>query len=490
MQDHYRLQAQKSLHQPAITPPFAKNPKTAQNIMSSNYRNSDNEKVVISVSQLNQSARDALERALPSVWVEGEISNLVRPSSGHLYFSLKDDKAQVRAAMFKGQNRYLNFNPEDGQLVQVRGKISLYAPRGDYQLIADKMEQAGEGALRRAYEELKLRLNQQGLFDPEQKKPLPTFAQHIGVITSPTGAAIRDILAVLKRRFPNLGITLFPVSVQGDSAGDEIVNAIAKANRISGKLAAPLQALIVGRGGGSLEDLWAFNLEKVARAIYDSEIPIISAVGHEIDFTIADFVADVRAPTPSAAAELISPNGDELLENVLGWQQFFINAIGQKLNQSQQQLDWLRKQVRHPGQRLQDYQQRLDDIEGRLRIAINTDLEIRRANLNTSQENLLRYTPLHKIKQLQILRQSFGRRLHVTKQSLLHNKQNKLKQLILRLDTINPLATLARGYAIVSDDKNNILRDYQQVDKGQIIHTQLHQGYLVSEVKKKQKTKP
>src|SRR5690625_2927780 len=262
---------------------------------------------VLSVSQLNRRSKQILETHLPLVWVEGEVSNLSRPSSGHWYFTLKDDQAQVRCAMFRNRNQLVRFNPAQGQQLLLRARVSLYEGRGDYQLIVEHMEEAGFGALQRAFEELKTRLSQEGLFASERKRPLPTLPKHIGVITSPTGAAIRDILSVLKRRFPAVPVTVLPVPVQGKEAAPAIVSALDLANRSE-----LFDVLILARGGGSLEDLWPFNEEAVARAIYASRTPVVSAVGHEVDFSIADFVADVRAPTPSAAAELVDRKSTRL----------------------------------------------------------------------------------------------------------------------------------------------------------------------------------
>ena len=265
---------------------------------------------IFTVSDLNREARELLEGHFPLVWVEGEISNLARPSSGHIYFSLKDEAAQVRCAMFKMRNRLLNFQPENGQQVLARARISLYEARGDFQLIIEHMEETGDGALRRQFELLKHKLFEEGLFDESHKRELPSLPTRLGVITSPSGAAIRDILSVLKRRFPGIPILIYPVPVQGNEAPPAIIDAIKTAG-----IRKDCDLLILARGGGSLEDLWAFNDESVARAIYHCPIPVVTGIGHEIDFTIADFVADFRAPTPSAAAEYISPDQNEWLEN-------------------------------------------------------------------------------------------------------------------------------------------------------------------------------
>jgi exodeoxyribonuclease VII large subunit len=318
---------------------------------------------VLSVSDLNRQARELLEGEFPLVFVDGELSNLARPSSGHWYFTLKDDRAQIRCAMFRNRNRYINFKPVDGTQVIVHGKVSIYEGRGDFQLIAEQMEEAGDGALRRAYEQLKQKLHLEGLFDDDQKSPLPPLPQHIGVITSPSGAAVRDVLTVMRRRFPAISLTILPVQVQGDQAPDQIVAAIETANQYPDMA---FDLLLVTRGGGSLEDLWAFNTEKVARAIHSSEIPVVSAIGHEIDFTIADFVADLRAPTPSAAAELISPDQNEWQQILAGYMNMFEGFMANQLSGMKATLSSLSRRLRHPGQRLEDQAQRLDDLEIRL----------------------------------------------------------------------------------------------------------------------------
>ncbi|PCJ15816.1 MAG: exodeoxyribonuclease VII large subunit [Gammaproteobacteria bacterium] len=441
-------------------------------------------KIVLSISQLNQQSRNLLEGALSRIWVEGEISNFVRPSSGHMYLTLKDDQSQIRAAMFRGQNQGLSFTPKNGQLVQVRGKVSLYAPRGDYQLIIDHMEEAGEGALRREFEQLKQRLSEQGLFDPAHKKDLPDIPKHIGVITSPTGAAVRDILSVLKRRFPAAKVTLIPVAVQGDKAKTEIVHALDRADNFNQGQELPIELIILGRGGGSLEDLWAFNEEIVAQAIYRCKIPIVSAVGHEIDFTIADFVADLRAPTPSAAAELVSPDQQELQQRIQDFEQFFVSTIQTQLVQQQQKLTWLQKRLKHPGQRLRDHQQRLDELDSRLHNAIQNALQLKKTQLRASHTNLLRVTPTHRITQLKNQQNNLKHRLLLALQNSNQHAQQHISQLAQRMHAISPLATLARGYAIVSDPDKNIIRTSEQLQVGQLIETQLHQGHVVSEVKR------
>lgn len=392
----------------------------------------DEPRTVHTISELNQMVRSLLEDAFPPVWIEGEISNFACPSSGHWYFSLKDAGAQVRSAMFSMKNRNLAIKPVNGMHVLARAKISLYEPRGEFQLIIDYLEEVGDGVLRRNFELLKAKLAAEGLFEAIHKKPLPAFPKVIGVVTSPTGAAIRDILTVLKRRFSNIEIIIYPTLVQGTGSAMQIAKAIALANQRQ-----ECEVLIVGRGGGSLEDLWSFNEEVVARTIFSSEIPIISAVGHEIDFTIADFVADVRAATPSAAAELVSPQRDELISQITKLYSSLLRNIKYVLQHSQHQLGALIKQLRHPGQKIQEHFQRLDELEQRLHRAIK---------------------------------------------NIFSHQQHQLNNVCRALETISPLATLARGYAIVSLPSGEILRNSNQVHSGDKIKTQLHEGIVDSVV--------
>ena len=325
---------------------------------------------ILSVSSLNRMARSLLESNFPAVIVEGEISNLALPSSGHWYLTLKDKSSQIRCAMFVNRNRMVRFKPQNGNQIIVRGRLSIYEGRGDYQLLLDGMEEAGDGALQRAFEQLKAKLLGEGLFADTQKQTMLSHYRHVGVITSATGAAIQDILSVFARRFPATRITLLPVAVQGRDAADEIVSAIQLANKLTEKLG--IEALIIGRGGGSLEDLQAFNEERVARAIFASGLPICSAVGHEVDFTIADFVADLRAPTPSAAAEQLSPDQAEYFELLITYNTQFQSAIKLAIRQGTQRLVWIAKQLKHPDRRLQEQAQNLDRLDLRLRKAMKT----------------------------------------------------------------------------------------------------------------------
>jgi exodeoxyribonuclease VII large subunit len=434
---------------------------------------------LLTVSQLNRRAKQLLETHMPLLWVEGELSNVSQPSSGHWYFTLKDDQAQVRCAMFRNRNMLVRFTPQQGQQVILRARVSLYEGRGDYQLIAEHMEEAGSGALQRAFDELKIKLAAEGLFDEAFKQPLPALPRHIAVITSPTGAAIRDILSVLKRRFPAIPVTVIPVAVQGKESAPQIVRAIELANR-----ARLFDVVILARGGGSLEDLWPFNEETVARAIFASELPIVSAVGHEVDFSIADFVADLRAPTPSAAAELLTPNAEDWLETFVGYEVLLEQAIQRHLQTARQTLHWLRTRLRHPGERLQQQAQRLDGLELRLVRAVDRQLLHYHTRLNTL---VLRQKPLQPSLRLQRLNQQ----LMQAYKSLLKNtqrhvqtQQQRLGEAVRLLQTVSPLNTLQRGYAIVTDEQQQVITSSTQLTPGDTINTRLAQGELHCRVEK------
>ncbi len=435
---------------------------------------------VFSVSRLNQTARGLLEQGLPRVWIEGELSNIARPSSGHLYFTLKDSQAQVRGAMFRSRNQLLRFRPEDGMQVLVRAKVSLYEARGEYQLIAESMQEAGDGVLLRAFDALKAKLEAEGLFDPATKKALPALPGRIGVITSPTGAAIRDVLSVLRRRFPAIPVLVYPVPVQGKDAGREIAAMLHTASKRN-----ECDVLILTRGGGSLEDLWAFNEEIVARAIHDCRIPVISAVGHEVDFTIADFVADQRAPTPSAAAELVSPDQQEWLQQVTVLAQRITRRMQQRLVDTRQRMSWLeqRLKLRHPGQYLRQQAQHLDDIEGRSRLAIRSYFNNLRASLQAAHAALKQHTPAHRIQRTELHRRATEQRLQAAMHALLQAGQRRLAIACRSLDTTSPLATLQRGYAIVSrPGQREIVRKASELSPGEQVETRLAEGSLLCTV--------
>ncbi|MDO9141371.1 MAG: exodeoxyribonuclease VII large subunit [Methylobacter sp.] len=436
---------------------------------------------IITVTQLNRATSQLLAEHFFSVLVEGELSNMAQPSSGHIYFTLKDANAQVRCAMFHTQQHRLGFKPENGKRVVVKAQVSLYEPRGDYQLIVEQIEEAGDGALRRDFDALKLKLSGQGLFDATHKQSLPVLPNAVGVITSPSGAAIRDILAVLRRRFAAIPVIIYPVAVQGDNAKHDIARAIATANRLK-----QCEVIILGRGGGSLEDLWAFNEELVARAIYASEIPIISAVGHETDVTIADFVADLRAATPSAAAEHASPDQQYWLSRFQALELRLQQHLQRKLNQKQQALDWLsqRLQQQHPGQKLARNAHRLNELENRLKHAMRGGLRQRAGMVEAKSAALWQYNPALTISSHQqrqdYLRQrliaAMAHKLEQCKQRLLNSGQT--------LQAVSPLATLNRGYALViRPDSGAVIRSGGQLKPGDKVQTRLAHGSFTSEVK-------
>lgn len=437
----------------------------------------DMQRDILTVSQLNRQAKRLLEGQFPSVWIEGEISNLSRPSSGHWYFSLKDSGAQIRCAMFRNNNMRLRFQPEPGQKIVVRAKLSLYEARGDYQLIAEYMEPAGAGDLARAFEELKNKLASEGLFSPEIKQALPEQPRHIAIVTSPTGAAIHDILTVLKRRFPATAVTILPTAVQGQIAAQQIARQIVLANQLVDEGRADYEVLIVGRGGGSQEDLWAFNEEVVARAIHYSQLPVVSAVGHEVDFTIADFTADARAATPSAAAEMLSPDGREMLQTFMGYQQLLAKAVNVTLADKQNQLNWSRSQLTHPGSKLNEQRQRLDELEFRLTNGWQYQYQQQQHRLQMLGSQLQQSTPRHAIDRAQLQLEALSKRLHQQVQQQLKNSRQQLDSQMQRLNTISPLATLERGYAVINIG-DNVIINAEQVSPGQKITAQLGKGSL------------
>lgn len=437
---------------------------------------------VLSVGQLNRLARQLLEDCFPQIWVEGEISNLSRPSSGHWYFTLKDANAQVRCAMFRNRNIRIRFQPADGTKILVKGTISLYEARGEYQLIAEDMLPAGAGLLAAQFELLKQKLQQQGLFDPARKRPLPSHIAHIAVITSATGAAIRDILTVLERRSPNTQITLLPVPVQGDQAPAAIVSALKTANTLAANGKHRFDVILLGRGGGSLEDLWAFNDERVAHAIHASALPVVSAVGHEVDFTIADFVADVRAATPSAAAELLSRDQREQLQQLLGWRKRLLASWQRALQQKQQQLHWQQKRLQHPGQRLRQWALRLDELDLRLRNTLQRRLREQHQHVRLLQSQLQRHNPVLQLSHLRARFTALRKQLLTANSRTLQLQQQRLHAAAQLLNGVSPLATLQRGYAIVSNEQGDVLRNTQNTQVGDSVCARLAQGQLICTV--------
>lgn len=401
--------------------------------------------MTLTVSQLNRQARTLLESHFDNVWVEGEVSNFAAPSSGHWYFSLKDGGAQVRCAMFRNRNQRVKVTPKNGDAIRMRCRVSLYEGRGEFQLIAEYLEPAGAGALQAAFEILKAKLDQEGLFDPAGKQPLPKSISALGVITSPTGAAIHDILTVLERRCPAIAVYIIPVTVQGDKAAMEISRAIEQANQWNEEGKVSLDALIVGRGGGSLEDLWAFNEEPVARALAASKLPTVSAVGHEIDFTIADMAADHRAATPSAAAELLSPDQQQWHIQLQEMEQKLQTLIRKKLSDATRELEHLRRRLRHPGHQLREQSQRLDSLEQRLQSAMQRKLQ---------------------------------------------EAGTRLAHLAQMLDSYSPLSTLQRGYAIVTDASGGVVTDASTLSIGDKVEARLAKGRLTLTVDETGGTNP
>ena len=435
---------------------------------------------IYSVSQLNGEARQLLEANFPLIWIEGELSNVARPASGHIYFSLKDTGAQIRGAMFRNRNMLITFKPENGTQVLVRARLSLYEARGDYQLIVEHMEEAGDGVLRRAFEELKSRLSKEGLFDSDSKQLFPTLPKCIGIVTSPSGAAVRDIISVLKRRFPIIPIIIYPTPVQGEDAAKKIAAAINTADQRK-----DCDVLIVARGGGSLEDLWAFNEEVVARAIHACTLPVITGIGHEVDFTIADFVADVRAPTPSGAAELASPDQVEWLQTLQQFSNRLQTLAQQYLSTQMQRLQWLRKRLQqcHPGQQLQQQSQRIDELDQRLQRKLQANIQHKHMQLRELEARLQQHQPSQRIKHYQTHFNNLKKRLQQLMASqLLQNKQ-QLQSVSRALDAISPLATLSRGYTIMQKDDGQIVRKSQDVHCGERINARLGTGRLVCEVR-------
>jgi exodeoxyribonuclease VII large subunit len=436
---------------------------------------------VYSVSRLNREVRVLLERGFASLWLEAEISNFSRPSSGHWYFSLKDASAQVRCAMFRQRNMLCPFTARDGQKVLVRARVGLYEPRGEYQLIVDHMEDAGLGALKRQFEELSARLSSEGLFAPERKRPLPALPKRIGVITSPTGAAIRDILHVLERRFPAVAVLIYPVAVQGAQAAAEILDAL----RLAGRRA-ECDVLILARGGGSLEDLWAFNDEELARAIVASPIPVISGIGHEIDFTIADFAADVRAPTPSAAAELVVPDADEWLAAFVRLGGQLRRSMQRRLEERRERLAWLtgRATLVSPSARLIQQTLRLDEFEQRMCRALRNLLNARISQFRERESRLWKSSPLARVRDAAARHAALLVRLRAAGVEHVRRARERLLPLVRTLNAVSPLATLERGYAIVSGPNGAILRDAADAAPGTIIEARLAKGQIYARVEK------
>lgn len=431
---------------------------------------------ILTPGQLNTLARDLLESTFPLVWVEGELGNISRPASGHLYFTLKDARAQVRAAMFKPKSQWLKFVPREGLRVLVRGRLTLYEARGDYQLILDHMEEAGEGALRRAYDELKARLEAEGLFDPARKRPLPAHVRRLAVITSPSGAAVRDVLSVLARRYPLLEVELLPSLVQGETAAPQITSLLRQADA-SGRY----DVILLTRGGGSLEDLWAFNDEQLARAIAASNTPVVSAVGHETDFSLSDFAADLRAPTPSVAAELLVPDQRDLALRLRRLQQRLAQLQAHTLNQAMQRADRaaLRLQAHSPQSRLALLRHRQEAAFARLQANWRQQQQRRASRLAHGAAVLRGAQPQ---RQLGVLRERLAALAPRAQAAMARHLQRDalhLRGIARSLEAVSPLATVARGYSILTrSDDGALVRSHRQVQPGDQLQARLAEGTL------------
>ncbi|WP_219704120.1 exodeoxyribonuclease VII large subunit [Marinomonas lutimaris] len=441
-----------------------------------NFTTSAPQETAFTVSQLNRQIQQLLEASLPWILVEGEISNLAKPSSGHWYFSLKDDKAQIRCAMFKGKNAAVRFKPKDGDMVRLRARVTFYGPRGDCQLSVESMESAGEGALQQAFERLKNNLQAEGLFAPEHKKQLPTKPERVAIITSPVGAAVRDMIIAFRRRFPLTELTILPSLVQGQDAAKNILRQLQRADG-SGHF----DAIILGRGGGSLEDLWSFNDETLARAIFAAQTPIVSAVGHETDFTIADFVADVRAATPTAAAELLSPDRNQLIRQIEQQEKQLVRRMSRILEQSQQQLDFMTKRIRHPKERIEQQQNQLEQLKRRLQQSMQRKILEQQTQTTNLAHRLERNSPTRRVDQDRQKLKDTDARLARALSNTLTNKQTAFARIVDKLNLVSPLNTLARGYAIASKDKQ-VIRSVKDVKKGDAISVRVQDGVISCDV--------
>ncbi len=444
----------------------------------------DEERRPLSVSELNEQVKGALEKNFASVWIEAEIVNFVAANSGHWYFTLHDGSSQLKAACYVRNNSRIRFQPFDGLQVRVRGKLSVYQPKGEYQILVESLQPVGEGALKVAFEQIKAKLFKEGLFDEELKRELPFFPRRVGVVTSPNGAAFHDILNVLSRRTRSVHITLIPTRVQGETAGEEITNAINLANKYNENTIDKIDVLIVGRGGGSAEDLWAFNEETVARAIRNSKIPVISAVGHEIDFTIADFVADRRAPTPSAAAEIVAESEDQIEAFIFQKTQDLLQSIDYKMLQSRSDLQAfaLSSVFTEFPQRVKDWRYEIEDFQAQMRDAVSEEIKNKEQRLVTLTN---RISPLklasklnEKKTRLALLRQ---KQMSAIKNAI-DGKEEKLKIKTASLDALSPLSVLKRGFSIVQTDAGEILRDAEKVKVNDSVKILLARGKLKAKV--------
>ncbi|WP_110643356.1 exodeoxyribonuclease VII large subunit [Salinicola sp. CPA57] len=456
----------------------------------------------ISVSDLNRQARQMLERGFGDCWVEGEISGLARPASGHIYFSLKDAKAQLKCAFFRNRASLSRTPLKDGDRIKVRGRVSIFEPRGDYQLIVDAVQPSGEGELMAAYERLKQQLSGEGVF--ANARPLPYPPRHLALITSPTGAAIRDVLAVLQARWPMVRVSVFPSVVQGREAPPALIRALALINRQARKdtethkdvethndigrpAIDPFDAILITRGGGSLEDLWAFNDEHLVRAIFHSRLPVMAAIGHEVDVTLAEFAADVRAPTPSAAAERLVPDRRDLEATLNQQRRRLHQAWRGRFNAESQRLDHLRARLRHPGERLAQQRQHLAALDRRLQLAMRQRLQRDRQRLDATNRRFTLHDPSRTLRQSRERIDQLRQRLDIAQRRRLHQERQNLQGIARELNAVSPLAVLGRGYSILQDDSGQVVRAASQTQPGQMLTARLGEGRLKLEVKRRLK---
>ncbi|MFT5451407.1 MAG: exodeoxyribonuclease VII large subunit [Enterobacterales bacterium] len=434
---------------------------------------------IYSVSELNRRCKMTLESQFSTIWLEAEISNLAMPASGHWYFSLKDAKSQVRCAMFKGKNRACKVPPEEGMKVLVRARVSLFEPRGEFQLIVEYLEPAGIGQLLQQYEELKAKLDQEGLFDADLKQSIHHNYQSIGVITSPTGAAVHDVISVIRRRYPLQKIVIYPALVQGNLAAEQIINQISNANRRK-----EVDIILLVRGGGSMEDLWCFNNEQLARAIFASSLPIVTGIGHEVDFTIADYVADLRSPTPSAAAEKTTPDQRELfeqLESLVSWQ---VSVIESKLDNYGQKLDWLKRQLHSPDQLINQREQQIKLLQQRMATSIQLSINQTQQRIHSSQLKLSHLDPNAAIQTAKERHLQLKKRLILAVEKNVLNNRSRFRELSIILDSLSPLATLGRGYSLTKTIDGKLLKDAASINQGDSMLTTLKNGTIESVVTK------
>ena len=442
----------------------------------------DQNKEIISVGELNRSAKMILESNFSSVSVLGEISNLAQPSSGHIYFTLKDAEGSIRCAMFKNQKMRMNFTPKDGDQCVLKGQVSLYAARGDYQLIVRQMQPAGVGNLMQQFEELKQKLDKEGLFDPLKKKDIPSPPKHIGVITSASTAALQDVITTIKRRAPSSQVTLSPAMVQGDTAPQAIIKALDLILLFNETSANPIDIVLMTRGGGSIEDLWAFNNEDLAREIYDFPIPVISGVGHEIDFTIADFVADMRAPTPTAAAELVTEFQFQLSDRLQEIHLGLISGLRNILQINKQKLDLLESNLKSPQVILNEQKQKLDNIELRLKQAVEKKFLFSQQSLALLKQSIAEKNPYKIIKELLKDIDLLSKDMIKSFTYLVENKSKSLEKINSNLHAFSPLAVLDRGYAIVQNSSGQAIKNSHEVQEAELVTTRLSSGSFKSKI--------